>query len=107
MPGLRVSRRPANPGVDGRSAAAVAEEWRWRYEMAECVTYHVLPGEHGGWNVQQENSGKVMSSHRSKTEAILAGRDLARTPEYSLLVVHDREGKAEKQYTYGRHPRNS
>ena len=75
--------------------------------MAECVTYHVMPGEHGGWNVPQENSGKIVSSHQSKTEAILAWRDLARTHEYSLLVVHDREGKAEKQYTYGRHPHKS
>ncbi len=74
--------------------------------MAERVAYHVVPGEHGGWNVQQENSGQVMSSHRSKTEAILQGRDLARTHEYSLLVVHGRDGKPEKQYTYGRHPRN-
>lgn len=74
--------------------------------MAEPVTYRVVPNERGGWNVQQENSGKVMSSHRSKTEAILAGRDLARTHEYSLLIVHDREGRAEKQYTYGRHPRD-
>jgi len=74
--------------------------------MAERVTYHVMPDEHGGWNVQQENSGKVVSSHQTRTEAILAGRDMAKTHEYSLLVVHDREGKAEKQYTYGRHPRN-
>lgn len=73
--------------------------------MAERVTYHVMPGEQGGWNVLQENSGKVMSSYQSRTQAILAGRDLARTHEYSLLVVHDREGKQEKQYTYGRHPR--
>jgi hypothetical protein len=64
-----------------------------------------MPGEPGGWNVLQENSGKVMSSHQSKTQAILAGRDLAATHEYSLLVVHDREGQPEKQYTYGRHPR--
>jgi hypothetical protein len=73
--------------------------------MAERVTYHVMPGEQGGWNVLQENSGKLMSNHQSKTQAILAGRDLAKTHEYSLLVVHDREGKPEKQYTYGRHPR--
>ncbi len=73
--------------------------------MAERVTYHVMPGGRGGgWNVQQENSGKVVSSHQTRTEAILAGRDLAKTHEYSLLVVHDREGKPEKQYTYGRHP---
>jgi hypothetical protein len=73
-------------------------------DMAERVTYHVVPGERGGWDVKQENSGKTMGNHRSRTEAILQGRDLARTHEYSLLVIHDREGRVEKQYNYGRHP---
>jgi hypothetical protein len=36
--------------------------------------------------------------------AILAGRDLAITHPYSLLVVHDRLGEQEKQYTYGKKP---
>jgi len=74
--------------------------------MAECVTYHVVPGEHGGWNVMQENSGQVISSHRTRTQAILQGRDLAKEHEYSLLVVHDREGRPETQYNYGRRPRS-
>ena len=75
--------------------------------MAECVTYHVVPGEHGGWNVQQENTGKIFGNHRFRTQAILQGRDLAQTHEYSLLVVHDRGGQVEKQYNYGRLPRSS
>jgi hypothetical protein len=75
--------------------------------MAECVTYHVMPGERGGWNVEQENSGQVVSSHRTRIEAILRGRDWARGHEYSLLVVHDRDGQVEKQYNYGRLPRNA
>jgi hypothetical protein len=75
--------------------------------MTECVTYHVVPGEHGAWNVEQENTGKVMSSHRTRIEAILQGRDLAQGHEYSLLVVHDRNGQVEKQYNYGRIPRKS
>ncbi|OHB62624.1 MAG: hypothetical protein A2Y77_02015 [Planctomycetes bacterium RBG_13_62_9] len=75
--------------------------------MAERATYHVVTGEGAGWNVTQENSGQVVGSHRTKTEAILQGRDLARTHEYCLLVVHDRQGGLEKQYTYGRHPRPS
>lgn len=69
--------------------------------MAERVTYHVLPGEGGGWSVRQENTGLVVSSHRSKIEAILRGRELAQSHEYSLLVVHGRDGRQEKQYTYG------
>ena len=75
--------------------------------MAERVTYHVVPGEQGGWAVQREDSGTVMSTHRSRTEAILAARDLAITHPYSLLVVHDLQGKQERQYTYGQRPRDN
>jgi len=75
--------------------------------MTERVTYHVVPGEHGGWNVQQENTGKVFGSHRSRTPALLQGRDLAQTHEYSLLVVHDSVGQVEKEYSYGKLPRSS
>ena len=75
--------------------------------MAERVTYHVVPGEHGGWNVQQENAGQVFGNYRSRTDAILQARDLARTHEYSLLVVHDRSGMIEKEYDYGRLPPKS
>ena len=74
--------------------------------MAERVTYHIVPGEHGG-NVEQENTGKVVSSHRTRIEAILRGRDLAQGHEYSLLVVHDRDGQVERQYNYGRFPRKN
>ncbi len=75
--------------------------------MTERVTYHVVPGEHDGWNVRQENTGKIFGSHRFRTQAILQGRDLAQTHEYSLLVVHDRDGQIEKQYNYGILPRSS
>jgi hypothetical protein len=75
--------------------------------MAERVTYHVVRGEHGVWNVEQENTGQVVSSHRTRIEAILRGRDLAQGHAYSLLVVHDREGHVEKQYNYGQLPPKS
>jgi hypothetical protein len=71
------------------------------------VTHHVAFGEHGGWNVVQENSGQMMSTHRSRTEAILRGRDLTMPHHYGLLVIHDREGRTEKQYSYGRRPRDA
>jgi hypothetical protein len=74
--------------------------------MAERVTYHIVPAERG-WNVVQENTGKVFGNHQTRTEAILQGRDLAVGEEYSLLVVHDRSGQVEKQYNYGRIPRKN
>jgi len=70
-------------------------------DMAERVTYHVIRGEDGGWSVRLVNTGQVVSNHRSKIDAILRGRELAQSHEYSLLAVHDREGRLERQYTYG------
>jgi hypothetical protein len=75
-------------------------------ETTGRVTYHVTFAKPKGWNVVQENSGRVMGTHRSRTEAILQGRDLATCHPYSLLVIHDREGRIEKQYNYGLRPRD-
>jgi len=69
--------------------------------MAARVTYHVVPGEGGGWSIRLVNTGQVISNHGSKIDAILRGRELAQSHEYSLLAVHDREGHLERQYTYG------
>jgi hypothetical protein len=74
-------------------------------ETVERVTYRVVPGEPSGWNVMQENSGQVFGNYQSRTQAILQGVDLARGHSYSLLVVHGKDGKAEKEYNYGRKPR--
>jgi hypothetical protein len=74
-------------------------------ETVERVIYRVVPGEASGWNVMQENSGQVFGNHQSRTAAILEAVDLAKGHPYSLLVVHGRDGKPEKQYNYGRRPR--
>jgi hypothetical protein len=68
------------------------------------VVYHVVPGQRGGWSVKQVDSSQEFGNHSSRTQAILQARDLALAQTYSLLVVHDREGKVEKQYNYGRRP---
>jgi hypothetical protein len=73
--------------------------------VAEQVVYHVVRSEHGEWSIVEEGSGQTVSRHRSKIEAILQGQNLARSQEYSLLVVHDRDGHIDRQYTYGRLPR--
>ncbi|MDY0355031.1 MAG: DUF2188 domain-containing protein [Sedimentisphaerales bacterium] len=75
-------------------------------ETTGRVTYHVVFAEHEGWNLVQENSGRVVGTHRSRTNAILQGRDMAKTHSYSLLVIHDREDRIEKQYNYGLRPRD-
>ena len=66
-------------------------------ESIERVVYRVVPGEPSGWNVMQENSGKVFGNHRSRTEALLQAVDLVRGHADSLLVVHGRDGTAERQ----------
>jgi len=71
--------------------------------MVERVTYHVVPGKHGGWDVQQENTVRSLAIIHSGP-GHSAGPDLAQSHEYSLLVVHDKNGQVEKQYNYGRLP---
>lgn len=73
-------------------------------DKTQRVVYHVVPGQGGGWSVRQVDSGQEFGNHPSRTQAILQARDLALAQTYSLLVVHDREGKVEKQYNYGRRP---
>ncbi len=75
--------------------------------MTERVTYRVVHDAHGSWNVEQEDPKRVVSSHKTRIEAILQGRERARSHEYSLLVVHDRDGHIDRQYSYGQLPRNT
>jgi len=95
MPGLDVAQRPQVSGIDDPSRATVAtDEWREKrlWKWPERVTYHVMPGERGGWHVQQEDSGKVASSHQTRTggDSRRVGR-WPNPPNYSLVsFVHDR-----------------
>lgn len=62
----------------------------------------VVPNPKGGWKVTQ--GGKNISSHRKKTTATQAGRNLAKKKQPSQLVIHKQDGKIQTEHTYKRDP---
>jgi hypothetical protein len=68
--------------------------------VANATVYHVTPdGEE--WAVQAENSERASSKHKSKREAVTAGRKLAGNQKPSRLVVHRADGTIQRQHAYG------
>lgn len=68
--------------------------------MARKV-YRVVP-DRDNWNVTHEAA--VLSRHYLKSEAIEAGKKVARANMPSQLVIHRADGTFETEYTYGQDP---
>ena len=72
------------------------------------VTFHVVPdSKFGGWLVKEQKVAQPISSHRTKDEAIAAGRSLAKSQALGQLVIHKANGQIETEYTYGQDPAQS
>ena len=65
--------------------------------MTSRTQYHVVP-DGSGWKV--EHGSTVDSTHRTKNEAIEAGRQVAKGNQPSQVVIHTADGKIETEYTY-------
>ena len=65
--------------------------------MARKV-YHVVPE----WDVKHE--GALLSHHALKSDAVEAGKKVAKANEPSQLVVHKADGTFEYEHTYGDDP---
>lgn len=68
--------------------------------------YHVVPAGEQGWQVKASRNPVALSTHRTKAEAIVAGRALAQSHELGQLIIHRANGTFEKEYTYGKDPRD-
>jgi len=63
---------------------------------------HVVP--YGDdWAVRRENSDRVSSVHRRQSDAIDAGRTMARR-ERTELIIHGEDGKIRDSDSYGSDP---
>lgn len=72
------------------------------------VIYHVVPESKAGvWHVKLQRNPVAVSTHRTKDEAINAGRILARQAALGQLIVHKANGQIETEYTYGKDPVHS
>jgi hypothetical protein len=63
---------------------------------------HVVPHDKG-WAVEMEGTSRPISLHDKKGEAEKAGRDAAKR-NASELLIHRRDGKITKRYTYKKDP---
>jgi len=63
-------------------------------------TYHVAPHPEGGWKVEAEELGRASSTHRTKAEAVRAGRELAARQAPARLVVHRADGTIQEHRSY-------
>jgi|SRR5215211_1521952 hypothetical protein len=67
----------------------------------ELKTYAVLPHADGGWKVQAEVAARASSVHRTKPEAVAAGKELARRQAPSQLLVYKKDGlEVQEEQTY-------
>ena len=64
------------------------------------TVYHVVPHDEG-WAVEKEGASRASSVHSTKSDAVSAGRDLAKGSEPSRLVVHRQNGTIQDNFSYG------
>jgi Uncharacterized protein conserved in bacteria (DUF2188) len=78
-----------------------AQGWALR-RKGELKTYAVLPRVNGGWKVQAEGADGASSVHRTKPEAVAAGKELAKHQAPSQLLVYKKDGlEVQEEQTYG------
>ena len=73
--------------------------------MGKRKTYHITCNKKvGGWNVKSENTKKPVSTHKTKENAVEAGKKLAKKPEKGQIVIHKKDGTIQTEHTYGKDP---
>jgi len=76
-------------------------EGRVLRRKSELKTYVVTPHADGGWKVQVEGANRATSVHRTKAEAVAAGKELARSKTPSQLLVYKEDGfEVQEERTY-------
>ena len=71
--------------------------------MADGFVHVVDEG--GQWVVRVEGSSQARSRHKTQSEAVAAGRGIAKRAKTELLV-HGRDGAIRDRSSYGRDPRH-
>lgn len=82
------------------AAATAAGLAAAKIKAGKLTVYHVRPGEEG-WAVEAEGAKQASSTHRTKRQAIKAGRTLAAESSPSQLVIHRSDDSVQKEHSYG------
>jgi len=73
--------------------------------MGKRKAIHVVPTEgEKDWGVRSEGSPRLIKKFSNKQDAIDYGREIAKKASLGQLKIHDKKGKFQTEYTYGRDP---
>jgi hypothetical protein len=88
----------AGRGMGDKSLEA---EGRVLRRKGELKTYLVRPHPEKGWKVEAEGAKRASSVHRTKAEAVAAGKELARRRAPSQVLVYKKDGmNLQEEKTY-------
>jgi len=72
--------------------------------MTKRKVYHVTKNGGGGWNVRKEGGQRSSGHFDTKDNAIVRGKDLAKSGGYGQIKIHGQDGKIQTEHTYGKDP---
>ena len=66
---------------------------------------HVVPSSSDRWGVRLAGASKMTKCFNGKPEAIHKAKEIAKNASLGQVVIHDRHGVIQTEYTYGKDPR--
>ncbi len=69
-------------------------------DAVSTTVLHVVPHAEG-WAVEKEGASRASSVHATKSEAVSAGRERAKSGASGRLVVHRQDGTVQDSFSYG------
>jgi hypothetical protein len=67
-------------------------------------TYHVVSNSDGGWDVKKENGQRSSGHFDTKDDAVVRGKELAKSGNHGQIKIHKQDGKIQTEHTYGKDP---
>jgi hypothetical protein len=81
------------------AAATAAGIAAAKLKGAKPTVFHVRPRE-DGWAVEADGAKQASSTHRTKRQAVKAGRALAADKSPSQLIIHRGDDSVQKEHSY-------
>lgn len=72
--------------------------------MSKRKVLYVSPSDNGQWSVKGQRAQRAIKNFENKAEAINFGRQVAKNAELGQLKIQKRNGRFQKEYTYGKDP---
>ena len=72
--------------------------------MSDRRTYDVSPDGDGGWDVKRRGNDRATGNFENKGDAIGSARGHARGGDEGQVVIRGRDGKIQREHTYGNDP---